>query len=122
MTFKKIILSLSLTLLGTTGFSGDAEIVDIQARKSGNAWTFDVTIKHNDTGWDHYADGWGVYAPDGTELGYRVLAHPHVNEQPFTRSLSGVTIPDGVMDVEIRPRDSVHGIGAGVAFVLPNNG
>jgi hypothetical protein len=79
------------------------------ARKSGDTWSFDVTIRHPDTGWDHYADGWSINAPDGTELGFRKLHHPHENEQPFTRSLSGVTVPDGVSEVIIRARDNVDG-------------
>jgi hypothetical protein len=30
-----------------------------------------------------------VRAPDGTRLGIRDHLHPHVEEQPFTRSLAG---------------------------------
>jgi hypothetical protein len=41
-----------------------------------------------------------------------VLYHPHENEQPFTRSLSGVVIPQNVNQVKIRARDSVHGYAA----------
>jgi len=53
-------------------------------------------------------------------LGVRELAHPHVNEQPFTRSLGGVEIPDGVQEVTIRARDSVHGYGgAELSVELP---
>ncbi|WP_298260334.1 hypothetical protein [uncultured Litoreibacter sp.] len=90
-------------------FADQAEIKRVTARETGSGWSFDVTISHPDTGWDHYADGWSVHAPDGSELGFRKLAHPHENEQPFTRSLSGVQIPDGVTEVTIRARDSVHG-------------
>jgi hypothetical protein len=95
------------------------KVVAVDATKSGNSWRFDVTLQHADVGWDHYADGWGVYLPDGTELGYRVLAHPHVNEQPFTRSLGGIEIPVGTKKVIIRPRDSVHGLGEDFVHVLP---
>ena len=52
-----------------------------------------------------------MLAPDGTVLGVRVLTHPHVDEQPFTRSLSGVAIPPGIDTVTVRARDSVHGLG-----------
>ena len=90
--------------------AGDVEIVDAKARKSGDSWTFSVTLKHGDTGWDHYADLWQVFAPDGQMLGERVLLHPHVDEQPFTRSLSGVVVPEGVTEVIIKARDSVHGV------------
>ncbi|WP_164660522.1 hypothetical protein [Tropicibacter sp. Alg240-R139] len=85
------------------------QIEDAAARASGDTWRFDVTIRHPDTGWDHYADGWQVLDMDGNELGMRVLHHPHETEQPFTRSLGGVQIPAGTKQVQIRARDSVHG-------------
>lgn len=68
-----------------------------------------VTLSHPDTGWDHYADAWEVLSLDGESLGVRELAHPHVEEQPFTRSLN-VTLPgDGPWEVLIRAHDNVHG-------------
>jgi hypothetical protein len=89
--------------------AGEVEITSATARMSGDRWTFSVTLKHGDTGWDHYADLWQVYTPNGELLGERELLHPHVQEQPFTRSLSGVEVPDDVSEVIIRARDSVHG-------------
>lgn len=68
-----------------------------------------VTLSHPDTGWDHYADGWRVELADGTILATRPLAHPHVTEQPFTRSVSGVVFPDGVTTVFIRARCNQDG-------------
>ncbi len=51
---------------------------------------------------------------------FRVLAHPHVNEQPFTRSLKGVKVPAGIERVLIRAHDSVHGYGSQVVeLTLP---
>jgi hypothetical protein len=85
------------------------EITKVQATQLGGTWRFDVSILHPDTGWDHYADGWRVLDMDGNELGMRVLTHPHVNEQPFTRSLSGVAIPEGTKQVQIQARDLPHG-------------
>lgn len=90
--------------------AGEVEIVTVKASSSASGWSFAVTLKHDDTGWDHYADLWQVYTPDGQLLGERVLLHPHVDEQPFTRSLSGVAIPESVSQVVIRARDSVHGV------------
>lgn len=97
-------------LVSGASVAGDVEIVDATAKEGAGGWTFSVTLKHGDTGWDHYADLWEVYTPEGELLGKRVLAHPHVNEQPFTRSLSGVQIPDDITSVIIRARDSVHGV------------
>jgi hypothetical protein len=99
-----------------SGFSragaGEADVVAVEAvQESAGTWRFDVTVAHADEGWDHYADRWEVLAPDGSVLGTRVLLHPHVGEQPFTRSLGGVAIPAGVDHVIVRTHDSVHGLG-----------
>jgi hypothetical protein len=95
-----------------TAAAGEADVVEAEVTAAGDGtYRFDVTVQHADTGWDHYADGWDVVAPDGTVLGTRTLLHPHENEQPFTRSLTGVAIPDGVTEVTIRAHDSVDGYG-----------
>jgi len=105
----KRLVTCILLMTAAPAVADQAVVEGVSARSSGGAWTFNVTIRHPDTGWDHYADGWAVLAPDGTQLGYRKLAHPHENEQPFTRSLGGVKVPDGVNMVMIRAHDSVHG-------------
>lgn len=74
-------------------------------RTGSETYRFSVTIRHPDTGWDHYADGWRVLDMSGKELGIRVLLHPHETEQPFTRSLDGVVIPRGTKKVQIQARD-----------------
>ena len=108
---KYIIGSLITVLLSysSISISDQARIVDVKVTDNQGSFRFDVTLEHADTGWDHYADGWEVMSPAGDVLGKRVLAHPHVDEQPFTRSLSGVRIPQGVNTVTIRAHDSVHG-------------
>ncbi len=96
----------------TSSHAGEADVIAVEVRKSNEAiYHFSVTVAHDDTGWDHYADAWQVIGPEGEILGERILAHPHVNEQPFTRSLSGVAIPNGITSVRVRARDLVHGFG-----------
>ncbi len=116
---RRIAAILLPALLALPAMAGEARITDVQVSPNGDTWRFEVTVEHADTGWDHYADGWRVLAPDGTELGYRELLHPHVNEQPFTRALSGVTIPAGIAEVQVRAEDSVHGPGPAVTVPLP---
>lgn len=110
---------LAATLASTPALAGPATVLDAQFRQAGGTWTISVTVAHADTGWEHYADGWEVLAPDGQRLGYRELFHPHVNEQPFTRSLSGVVIPGGLTSVQVRAHDNVDGWGPPVRFDLP---
>ena len=102
---------LALCLIAPPATAGVAEVVGVKASKSGDTLRFAVTVRHADTGWQHYADGWGVFALEGAELGYRTLVHPHVDEQPFTRSLSGVTIAPDTAEVIVRPHGNVHGWG-----------
>jgi len=52
-----------------------------------------------------------VLKPDPQSQFTRTLLHPHVDEQPFTRSQSGIAIPAGVDQVRVRAHDLVHGFG-----------
>ncbi len=109
--FVRVLLIAACVFAGPA-MAGEADVVDVEVAKQGEGeFRFDVTVRHADEGWDHYADRWDVVGPDGDVLGSRNLLHPHVNEQPFTRSLTGVAIPDDVAQVTLRAHDSVHGLG-----------
>ncbi len=98
----------SLLMVAPAAYCGDVSIVDVRV-ECPSTCTFAVTLEHADEGWDHYADRWEVMTLDGRLLGTRVLYHPHENEQPFTRSQSGISIPPGIQRVKVRARDSRHG-------------
>ena len=101
-----------ILLTATLGYGGEADVVEVKVTRTADGiYTFDVTVSHADEGWKHYANKWEVTAPDGTILGTRILAHPHENEQPFTRSLSGVNIPENLKEVIVRAHDLVHEYG-----------
>ncbi len=109
MTLRLIVFLLCFLLAPAAG-AGEVSVVKAEARYQGHdKFTFSVTLRHADTGWKHYADKWQVIDADGRVLGTRVLMHPHVNEQPFTRSLSGVSIPAGINRVLVRASDTKHG-------------
>lgn len=108
---KTIILMLVFLLAGTAAFADEADVMSVDVVTQGDTYIFTVTVWHADTGWGHYADRWEVLAPDGTILGTRPILHPHVDEQPFTRKLSGVIIPKGITTVTVQAHDSVHGYG-----------
>ena len=98
---------------------GNADVLHVRAvQTSDGTWTFHVTVKHPDTGWEDYADGWDVLTPEGEVLKpdpgspfTRLLLHPHENNVPFTRSQSGIAVPEGVTLVRVRAHDLVDGFG-----------
>ncbi len=112
---------LGSVLTAGSAIAGKADVLEAEAKQAADGtWTFTVTVQHDDAGWDHYADAWVVVGPDDKVLGERVLLHPHDLEQPFTRSASGIRIPDDVDRVTVRAKDSVHGFGgAELTLELP---
>ena len=95
-----------------------AQVTHVQAtQKSNGSWCFGTSVRHNDQGWEHYADGWEVIDFEGNQLGYRKLGHPHDNEQPFTRSQCDIKIPSGISKVVVRAKCNKHGFG-GKLFIV----
>ncbi len=110
-TLSFALIIFSSFFLTPLSLANEVEIIDVKARQqSDKTWHFDVTLKHDDEGWNHYANQWQIIAPDNKILGTRTLYHPHIKEQPFTRSLSGVKIPADIKTVRIIARDTVHGL------------
>lgn len=100
----------------------DVTAADIRLQADGR-FSISATVRHEDEGWQHYADRWEVLGPDGAVIATRVLAHPHVSEQPFTRRLRGIDIPAGVRAVTLRARDNRHGYGGKAAtLAVPGRG
>ena len=114
--FIILFLSLAAAVFGQTEQEYSDDLIYAQVRNvrlvetSPGTYTFHVTVRHRDQGWDHYADLWQVIDTEtGDVLGERVLAHPHDNEQPFTRSQRGIEIPGNTETVTVRAKCTQHG-------------
>lgn len=95
--------------------AGEADVLEAVLLPAGeDQWRVQATIRHADQGWDHYADGFQVLTDDGVLLAERALLHPHVNEQPFTRSTEAFALPADVEALIVRAHDSVHDHGGQV--------
>lgn len=92
------------------------DVVDATATDNGDGtWTFSATLSSPYDTAQRYADAWRILDEDGTELGIRILGHDHQNEQPFTRTLAGVEIPEGTTTVTVQGRDQISGWGGETA-------
>jgi len=110
-TLIKTLLLGAVLATSTIALANEVEVVDVKAiQSSDKTWSFSVTLKHADEGWDHYANEWQVIAPDNKILATRTLYHPHVNEQPFTRGTQGVKISADIKTVRVIAKDTVHGL------------
>jgi len=110
---KQVIAILLAGLLSGSQFAwaDEVEILNVYLQESGNSWRAEVTLKHADTGWEHYADAWRIVDEQDHLIKTRILYHPHVNEQPFTRGLANIQIPAGTSVVYVEAHDKVHGWG-----------
>jgi len=115
-----MLLFCSTIISSTSVYGNEVEVVDVKVTVAGgNQYRFEVTLEHEDENWEHFANRWEILDADGNILATRVLHHPHVYEQPFTRSLT-TKIPDNLKKVTIRGHDSVHAYG-GVETSVPLN-
>jgi hypothetical protein len=98
---NKIMLAVLLLIALQNVQAESPVIVDVKVqRQPSQLYNIAVTLKHADTGWEHFANEWHVEV-DGEVIATRTLHHPHVNEQPFTRSLRNVYIPQSAKSVKV---------------------
>lgn len=116
MSARGVLAVVILAVAACSGESADvveqegcADVVAVEIIEEDGAFLISATVSSADTGDEKYADAWEVRSPDGSVLGERVLTHPHVGEQPFTRSQPGIEIPDDVAVVTVAAHDSVVG-------------
>lgn len=113
---KSLLTAMLCLLQPSAAQAGEADVIDARVSCDGSC-SFHVTVKHADEGWLHYTDKWDILTTDAKVIATRTLYHPHEHEQPFTRSLSNVEIPQNIHTVVIRAHDSVHAYG-GKTFTL----
>jgi hypothetical protein len=94
------------------------DVLEAELESSGQTYSLDVTVSSPYDSPERYADGWRVLAPDGAVLGEHELMHDHAGEQPFTRTQTGLEIPDNVEEITVEGRDLENGYG-GETVTIP---
>ena len=87
------------------------DVLSAELEATGETWRLTATLSSPYDTPERYADAFRALGEDGTPLGVRELAHDHANEQPFTRSLTGLEIPDDVERITVQGRDQRYGWG-----------
>ncbi|MEM8847656.1 MAG: hypothetical protein AAGD17_11195 [Bacteroidota bacterium] len=87
-----------------------AAVTAVSVSGNENSYTFSVTISSPDLGCNQYADWWEVIDTEGNLIYRRILAHSHVDEQPFTRSGGAVQI-SATTQVYVRAHMNNSGFG-----------
>jgi hypothetical protein len=118
-----IIIAMGSLVFASLVSAAPADVTNVHVeRYTSGRYSFAVTVNHPDEGWDHYADTFEVLGVKGERLTRRILRHPHVDEQPFTRIRGGVRLPEALQAVTVRARCSIDGfVGKKVDVVLPTN-
>ena len=75
---KRALMILMGILLTAAAGADEAHVEDVAVIPRGDGhYRFQVTVRHADTGWEHYADRFEIPDDQGLHLGTRVLHHPH---------------------------------------------
>jgi len=98
----------------------EANVTAVSFEGSGQEYSFDVELYHDDDGEDGYANWWQVETLDGEQLGRRELLHAHGTRR-FTRSET-IDVPNDVAEVVVRGHDQTHGYGGRAAIVGMGSG
>jgi hypothetical protein len=102
---RRLFITGLLLMAGQFVSAGEADVLDVKVNcDAESVCRFSVTVRHADEGWE-------ILDSEGNIIAVRELAHPHVNEQPFTRALGNVKVPAGLSEVVVRAHDSVHQYG-----------
>lgn len=112
LTALVTLLAASLAFGETDAEQRYPDVIDVRVSATDDdRFTFQVTLSSPYDTPQRYADAFRVMTEAGDSLGVRQLLHDHANEQPFTRSLSGVDIEPGITRVVVQGRDQEYGYG-----------
>ena len=88
------------------------DVTKVEVTGSADSRDFAATISSPYDTPERYADGIRVRSADrDTVYAMTELGHDHASEQPFTRSVTGVEIPEDVDSVVVEGRDQDNGWG-----------
>ncbi len=66
---RRVILLAFIVSTYLPAFAGEADVLNVNLSCSSDLMCdFDVTVKHADHGWEHFANKWEVISPDGKIL------------------------------------------------------
>ena len=106
---SRIYLLMASMVVSTSLFAKEVEITKVELESTKSTWTVQVTLSHDDQGYDHYANGWRIVDAKKNILASQELYHPHDSKKPFTDSKTNITIPRGTKIIFVEAQAKPHG-------------
>jgi hypothetical protein len=87
----------------------EVEITKVELEPTGSTWTVHVTLRHDDQGFEHYANGWRLVDAKKNVIAAQELYHPHDKKKSFTDSKANIKIPSQTKLVFLEAQAKPHG-------------
>lgn len=118
---RRVIVVAMVLIAGPLSAQEFPDVIGAELIQRGDSWTVSATLSSPYDSAERYADGFRVLDDHLQVLGVRTLWHDHANEQPFTRSLTGLVISEGVRFLWVQGRDQAFGWGGQVVRIRVEN-
>jgi hypothetical protein len=114
---------LALLILWPCVSAADPAVISHASVQEHNSlYNFNVTVMHQDEGWDHYVDKWVIKSPSGEILATRKMHLPHDRSVgSFTRAYSGAELPKDIGYVLIQAHVTKSGWGLELSLPIERN-
>ncbi|NIR16085.1 MAG: hypothetical protein GWN86_20045, partial [Desulfobacterales bacterium] len=63
-----IFMFLALLMLPSFSYAGEADVEFVEATLVKGSYFFEVTVRHADEGWEHFANWYRIRTEDGREI------------------------------------------------------
>ena len=90
--------------------AGTVEILAVEFHKTGmDTWSVRVTLKHDDMGWEHYADNWQIVNENGKILKVKeVIEDDYLKRVPLKRELLNRALKEIIEDLKVTKVENYH--------------
>lgn len=106
---KVILASLLAWAMAWPVLAGPANIAMVKITGIESSMTIEVVLKHDDDGWEHYADSVAIFTTAGEKLANVAIKRPHAGHDYISVRLNNLDLPEGTEALIIKGNCSIDG-------------